>query len=58
LKLNFGSIQWEMEGFKRKVMTTGRTEIKEEVKNIWSGVNLEEYYNDYLQGGSKMTNVQ
>lgn len=47
-----------MEGFKRKVMTTGRTEIKEEVKNIWSGVNLEEYYNDYLQGGSKMTNVQ
>lgn len=46
LKLNFGSIQWEMDGFKNKVMKEEDVDVKN--NNIWSGVNLEEYYNDYL----------
>jgi len=26
-------------------------------KLVWSGINLEQYYNDYLQGGSKNTTL-
>ena len=26
-------------------------------KVVWSGINLEQYYNDYLQGGSKNTTL-
>jgi len=83
IKLNFGSIEWEMEGFKRKIMVSkppepsqlpfsrstsvaepssfetiaAITQQPREQVRAWNGVNLEQYYNDYLQGGSKNTTL-
>ena len=85
IKLNFGSIDWEMEGFKRKVMVSKPpepsllpfsrstsvamhpppafetiatlTQQPKEQLRVWQGISLEQYYNDYLQGGSKNTTL-